>query len=122
MQKHYETIMITSPLVTESQLKESVARYKELMNQGGAEIIHEEDWGLRKFAYPIKKKSTGYYHLFEFRAEPDFIKKLETEYNRDEKVLRYLTVLLDKYAIQYNESRRKQGKKINTLPEKEVII
>jgi small subunit ribosomal protein S6 len=122
MQNHYETIMITSPLVTESQLKESVARYKELMSQGGAEIIHEEDWGLRKFAYPIKKKSTGYYHLFEFKAEPDFIKKLETEYNRDEKVLRYITVALDKYAVIYNESRRKQGKKINTLPEKEVII
>ncbi|MBT5530853.1 MAG: 30S ribosomal protein S6, partial [Cytophagia bacterium] len=65
MQNHYETIFITSPLVTDSQLKESVARFKELMTQNGAEIIYEEDWGLRKFAYPIKKKTTGYYHVFE---------------------------------------------------------
>ena len=110
MQNHYETIFITSPLVTDSQLKESVARFKELMTQNGAEIIYEEDWGIRKFAYPIKKKTTGYYHVFEYNAPTEFIQKLETEFNRDEKILRYISVALDKYGIQYNAKRRKEGK------------
>ena len=114
MQNHYETIFITSPLVTDSQLKDSVARFKDLMTQNGAEIIFEEDWGLRKFAYPIKKKTTGYYHLFEYKANTDLVHKLETEFNRDEKILRYLTVKLEKYGIEYNERRRKEGK--NTIP------
>ncbi|MBT5529988.1 MAG: 30S ribosomal protein S6 [Cytophagia bacterium] len=91
-------------------MKESVARFKELMTQNGAEIIYEEDWGLRKFAYPIKKKTTGYYHVFEYNAPTEFIQKLETEFNRDEKILRYISVALDKYGIQYNAKRRKEGK------------
>lgn len=106
----YETVFITSPLVTDNQLKETVARFKELMTQNGAEIVHEEDWGLKKFAYPIKKKTTGYYNLIEFKCEPDLIIKLETEFNRDERILRYLTVKLDKYGVEYNERRRKEGK------------
>ena len=111
MKKHYETIFIVSPLVTDSQLKDTVARFKQLVTGNGGEIVHEEDWGLRKFAYPIKKKSSGYYHLMEFKAEPDMIQRIETEYNRDELILRYLTVALDKYAIEYAERRRKDGKK-----------
>ena len=110
MKNHYETVFITSPLVTDSQLKETVARFKELMTRNGAEIVHEEDWGLKKFAYPIKKKKTGYYNLIEFVAEPEFLNRLETEYNRDEKILRYLTSRLDKYAVMYNERRRREGK------------
>jgi small subunit ribosomal protein S6 len=115
MKKHYETIFIVSPLVTESQLKDTVARFKQLVTGNGGEIVHEEDWGLRKFAYPIKKKSSGYYHLMEFKAEPTLIQKVETEYNRDELILRYLTVALDKYAIEYAERRRKDGKR--TIPQ-----
>ena len=115
MKKHYETIFIVSPLVTESQLKDTVARFKKLVTGNGGEIVHEEDWGLRKFAYPIKKKSSGYYHLVEFKAEPTLIQKVETEYNRDELILRYLTVALDKYAIEYAERRRKDGKR--TVPQ-----
>lgn len=123
MQNHYETIFITSPLVTDSQLKESVARFKELMTRNGAEIIYEEDWGLKKFAYPIKKKSTGYYHLFEYKADAEFVQKFETEFNRDEKILRYLTVKLDKYAIEYNERRKKGGKRFSVVvPEEQIEI
>ncbi|MEQ8882140.1 MAG: 30S ribosomal protein S6, partial [Cyclobacteriaceae bacterium] len=61
----------------------------------------------KKLAYPIQHKTTGFYHLFEFEAEPSLIQKLETEYRRDEKVMRFLTTVLDKHAIVYNERRRK---------------
>ena len=63
-------------------------------------------------AYAIQKKSTGFYCLMEFKAEPSVIKTLDVAYRRDEKVIRYMTVKLDKYAAQYAEKRRnKLGKK-----------
>ena len=117
MIKQYETIIINSPLVTESQLKESLTKFREFLTSNGAEMVHEEDWGLKKFAYPIKKKTTGFYHLFEYKANPELIQKFETEFNRDEKILRYLTVLLDKYGIEYNEKRRHSGKKATEFTE-----
>lgn len=110
MQKQYETIIINSSLLTESQFKESIKKYRDIIKKNG-KMIHEEDWGLKKLAYPIKKKSSGYYYLYEYFADPDFIQKLETQFNRDEKILRYLSVALDKYAIIYNEKKRKAGKK-----------
>jgi small subunit ribosomal protein S6 len=122
MIKQYETIIINSPLVTESQLKESLTKYRDFLTNNGVEIIYEEEWGLKKFAYPIKKKSTGYYQLFEYRANPDLVAKLETEFNRDEKILRYLSVSLDKYALEYNEKKRKSGKTLSQITEPKEIV
>ena len=119
MKKQYETIFIVSPLVTDTQLKETVARFKKLLSSSGGKLIHEEDWGLKKFAYPIKKKSSGYYHLFEFVASPEAVDKIETEYNRDELILRYITVTLDKYGIEYNEKRRREGKDKKNVKEEQ---
>ena len=67
---------------------------------------------MKKLAYNIEKKTSGFYNLIEFKAEPTLINKLETGYRRDEKVIRYMTVKLDKYAVAYAEKRRaKLGKK-----------
>jgi small subunit ribosomal protein S6 len=87
-------------------MKEAVNKYRELLKAKGAEIVHEEKWGLKKLAYPIQKKSTGFYHLFEYRAEGEKIKDIETQMKRDEKMLRFLTVALNKHAIAYNEKKR----------------
>ena len=88
-------------------MKDTVGKFKKVLTSGGAEIINEENWGLRKLAYPIQHKTTGFYQLFEFRAEPTLISKLETEYRRDEAVMRFLTTTLDKHAVVYNERRKK---------------
>ena len=72
----------------------------------GAEIINEENWGLKKLAYPIQKKSTGFYQLIEFKAEPQVIEKLEINFRRDERVIRFLTFKMDKYAAEYAAKRR----------------
>ena len=93
------------------QMKETVAKFKKLLTDNGAEIVNEEAWGLKKMAYAIQKKSTGFYCLLEFKAEPTIIKTLETGYRRDEKVIRYITVKLDKYAAQYAEKRVNKFKK-----------
>ena len=83
-----------------------VYKFKSLLTDNGAEILNEEAWGLKKMAYAIDKKSTGFYCLIEFKGEPTIVNTLETGYRRDERVIRYMTTRLDKYAAQYAEKRR----------------
>ena len=103
---HYETVFILTPVLSDAQMKEAVEGFKAVLTNAGSEIVNEENWGLRKLAYPIQKKTTGFYTLIEFDAAPETIKKLETAYSRDEKVLRFLTFRLDKYAAEYAAKRR----------------
>lgn len=108
MTKNYETVFILTPVLSEVQMKDAVEKFKKVLQESiGAEIIHEENWGLRKLAYPIQHKSNGFYYLIEFKADPLKVSTLEVEYRRDEKIIRFLTTVLDKYAIDYNERRRK---------------
>ena len=108
----YETVFILTPVLSDEQIKETVAKFTKLLTDNGAEILNEEAWGLKKMAYAIEKKSTGFYCLVEFKAEPSVVNTLEVGYRRDEKVIRFMTVKLDKYAAQYAEKRRnKLGKK-----------
>ncbi len=72
----------------------------------GGEIVYEEDWGLRKLAYPIQKKTTGFYYLVEFKGEGNIIAKLETEYRRDERIMRFLSLKMDKFAVEYANKKR----------------
>lgn len=102
----YETVFIMTPVLSDPQMKETAEKFKGLLIEQGAELLNEENWGLKKMAYPIQKKSTGFYQLFEFKAEPQVIEKLEVAFRRDERIIRYLTVKLDKYAAQYAEKRR----------------
>lgn len=106
MVKRYETVFILTPVLSADQVKEAVVKFKQTLKDGGAKLLHEEDWGLRKLAYPIQKKSTGFYHLFEYEAEGEFIANLEVGLKRDEKVMRFLTVSMDKHAIAFAESRQ----------------
>lgn len=107
---HYETVFIMTPVLSDDQMKEAVKKYQDLLKNHGAEIIHEENWGLKKLAYPIQKKASGFYYLMEFKAEGDVVDTLETAYRRDERMLRFLTVKLDKFAVAYSEKRRNKNK------------
>lgn len=113
MVKHYETVFIATPVLSEDQMKEAVEKFRNILRKNNAEIVHEEDWGLRKLAYPIEKKSTGFYHLIEYKAEGEAIDNLELEFKRDERILRFLTVKMDKYAVAYAEKKRRE-KSTNT--------
>ena len=106
MLNHYETVFILTPVLSEAQMKEAVTKYKDFLVNGGATIVHEENWGLRKLAYPIEKKSTGFYQLIQFDADPQLIAKMEINFRRDEKIIRFLTFRMDKYANEYAEKRR----------------
>ncbi|MBQ6194509.1 MAG: 30S ribosomal protein S6 [Prevotella sp.] len=108
----YETVFILTPVLSDEQMKETVEKFKKILTDNGAEIVNEETWGLKKMAYAIQKKSTGFYCLLEFKGEPTIVEKLETGFRRDEKVIRYITVKEDKHMVAWAEKRRaKLGKK-----------
>ncbi len=104
--KQYETVFILTPVLSDQQMKDTVDKFRKYLTDNGAELVHEDHWGLKKLAYPIQNKNTGFYHLVEFKAEPTLIKPFETEFRRDERVVRYLTVLMDKHHVAYSEKKR----------------
>ncbi len=106
MLKQYETVFIATPVLSEVQIKEAVKKFRDFITDNEGEIVYEEDWGLRKLAYPIQKKTTGFYHLIEFKADPTLIAKLEIQYRRDERIIRFLTFAMDKHSVAYAEKKR----------------
>ncbi|MBN30863.1 MAG: 30S ribosomal protein S6 [Crocinitomicaceae bacterium] len=106
----YETVFIMTPVLSVEQVAETVKKYKAFLKEHKGIIVHEESWGLRKLAYPIQKKSTGFYQLLEFEADATVVLPFETEFRRDERIIRFLTTRMDKYHIAYAESRRNKAK------------
>jgi small subunit ribosomal protein S6 len=106
MLNHYEAVFILTPVLSDVQMKEAVEKFKSVVTDNGGTIVNEENWGMKKLAYPIQKKSTGFYSLLQFDAEPSLIATLETQFRRDERILRFLTFRLDKHAYAYAEKRK----------------
>ena len=107
MEKRYETVFILTPVLSDDQAKEAAKKLKKTITDLGGKIVNEEHWGLRKLAYPIQKKTTGFYHLLEFAGEgQEIINQLEVTFKRDERILRFLTVALDKHAAAYADKRK----------------
>ena len=115
MEKRYETVFILTPVLSDDQAKEAAKKIKKSITELGGKILNDEHWGLKKLAYPIQKKTTGFYHLFEFSGTAvDLVQQLEIQYKRDERVIRFLTVALDKHASAYADKRKglaKEGSK-----------
>jgi len=110
MTKQYETVFILTPILSEAQAKDAVEKFSTIITSNGGVMVHEENWGLRKLAYPIQKKNSGFYHILEYttpEAGVNVVDVLETEFRRDERILRFMTIVLDKHSIAYNEKKRK---------------
>ncbi len=107
MEKRYETVFILTPVLSDDQAKEAAKKFKKTITDLGGKIVNEENWGLKKLAYPIQKKTTGFYHLLEFAGEgQEIVNALELTFKRDERILRFLTVALDKHAVAYADKRK----------------
>ena len=105
---NYETVFIMNPVLSEEQMRETVKMFTKTVKKHKAKIGNEEYWGLKKLKYPIQKKNTGFYYFIEFESEGTAINDLEILFKRDERVMRWLTIRLDKYSIAYAERRRKR--------------
>ena len=104
--RNYETVFIVTPVLNESQVQETVEKFTQVLKENSADIINQESWGLRKLAYSIQKKNTGYYFLVEFTGSGNIVDVLELAFRRDERIIRFLTTVLDKNAVAYAERRR----------------
>jgi small subunit ribosomal protein S6 len=116
MLNHYETVFILTPVLSEDQAKETVSRYKEYLKGNGVQLVHEENWGLRKLAYPINKMTSGFYVLFQYQAPATFVSEFELAFKRDERVLRFLSVKLDRFAQEYalrRINKKSEKKEVN---------
>ncbi len=97
-----------NPVLSDDQVRETVKKFITYLKGKKAKISHEENWGLKKLKYVIQKKKTGFYYLIEFQAEGSVINNFEVEFQRDERVIRWQTIKLDKFAMEYAERRRKK--------------
>ena len=111
---NYETVFIVTPVLSEAQVVEVADKFQGVITENGGTIVNVENWGLKKLAYPIQKKSTGFYFLVEFTGEGNIINTLETQYRRDERIIRFLTFKQDKYAKEYADRRRAKLANKNT--------
>jgi small subunit ribosomal protein S6 len=102
----YESVIIFTPVLSDEQLKDAVSKYRNMILENGGEMVHEENWGLTKLAYPINKKTTGFYIIYEYKADASFISKFELAFRRDERIMRFLSTSLDKHAVIYNQRKR----------------
>lgn len=103
---NYETVFIVTPVLSDAQVQEVADKFQGVITENGGQLVNVEKWGLKKLAYPIQNKTTGFYFLVEFTGEGSLINTLETQYRRDERVIRFLTFKQDKYAVEYSEKRR----------------
>jgi len=103
---NYETLLILTPALSNEERKDVMATFVKELKEQGAKVIHKESWEPKKLAYPIKKNDYGLYEVIEFKASGDVVARMETDYKRDERVIRFLTIKLDKHGIAYNEQKR----------------
>lgn len=113
--RSYEVTFIVDPVLSGDEIKSTAQTYVEMLRNEGCEIVHVEETGLKSLAYPINKRHSGVYFCIEFKLDTPIITKLELALRRDERIMRFLTVALDKFGVKYNEDKRngKIGKRIN---------
>jgi len=112
----YETVFIMTPVLSAEQVAETVKKYRASIASNGGKIVHEDAWGLKKLAYPIQKKTSGFYHLIEWEAEGTAVLPFETEFRRDERIMRFLTTAMDKHHVTYAQSRRDKSNRKEEAP------
>ena len=104
--QHYELMVIFTPVLSEEEYKAAQKKYTSFVTENGGEVVHDNPWGLKSLAYPIRKKTTGLYWVMEYTAPSIFNEKLKIQLLRDESVIRHMFTALDKYAVEYNTKKR----------------
>ncbi|MCW5923157.1 MAG: 30S ribosomal protein S6 [Saprospiraceae bacterium] len=105
--RHYEVTFIVDPVLSGDEVKATAEHVQKELTGFGATIVAVDEMGIRQLAYPINKRSSGVYYTIEFGCEAaDWLSKFELNLKRNERVLRFLTVKLDKYGIKYNDDKR----------------
>ena len=104
--RNYEVNFIVDPVLSGEEIKATAKVYKSLLTDGGSKIVHIDEMGLKQLRYPINKRSSGVYYCIEFSCDNgEIIPSLELAFRRDERIMRFLTVKLDRYGVKFNEDK-----------------
>ena len=104
--RHYELTFIVDPVLSHEEIQVVRQTYEDQVKKLGCKIVHVDDIGLRQLAYPINKRNSGIYYTIEFEAENgEAIAPLELSMRRDERIMRFLSIALDKFGVKYNEDK-----------------
>ena len=105
--RHYELTFIVDPVLSNEETQAISKTYQDQVKKQGCQIVHVDDMGLRQLAYPLNKRNSGIYYSIEFTSENgEAIAPVELSLRRDERIMRYLTIALDKFGAKYNEDKR----------------
>lgn len=118
----YETAIIINGSLEDAQIEKTIEKVKNILAQHNCKIIDIENWNRKRLAYMINKQKIGYYVFFRYEAPSDFIINLERLLKLDETILRFLTIKLDKNALEYIQEHKVSTpeEKLN-IPELEVL-
>ena len=105
--RHYELTFIVDPVLSNEEIQTVRQSYEDLIKKLGCKITHVDDLGLKQLAYPLNKRNSGIYYSIEFETENgEAIAPLELALRRDERIMRFLSIALDKFGVKYNEDKR----------------
>lgn len=105
--KNYEVTFIVDPVLSGDEIETTAQTYVNYLEKVGCHIVHVDKMGLRTLAYEIKRRSSGVYFCIEFQSpDGEFMDDFELALRRDERLLRFLTIALDKFGVKYNDDKR----------------
>lgn len=105
--RNYEVTFIVDPVLTGDEIKGTAQSYVDHLQNEGCKVVAVDEMGLRQLAYPINRRTTGIYYSIEFQTETgELIDPMELSLRRDERIMRFLTVKLDKFGVDYNQKKR----------------
>ncbi|MEO6131558.1 MAG: 30S ribosomal protein S6, partial [Saprospiraceae bacterium] len=105
--RHYELTFIVDPVLSNEDIQIVKQTYEDQVKKLGCNIVHIDELGLKQLAYPLNKRNSGIYYTIEFEAENgEAIAPLELALRRDERIMRFLSIALDKFGVKYNEDKR----------------
>ena len=88
----YESVIIINPSLDEQGIKDVITKFTDLINNNNGKVENVDEMGKRKLAYEIKKQSEGYYVVYTFEANPEFIKELERIYRITDSKMKFITI------------------------------
>ena len=124
--RHYELTFIVDPVLSHEEIQLVRQTYEDQVKKLGCKIVHVDDIGLKQLAYPINKRNSGIYFCIEFQAENgEAIAPLELSMRRDERIMRFLSIALDKFGVKYNEDKRngliRKTQRVRRKPKQELV-
>ena len=119
----YETVVILDSLLPPKEIDDLVEHFSKVISEHGGKVRTVDKWGKRRLAYEIQKKQYGFYFAIEFEGPAEIPQVLQSEYNFNDNVLRYLTYLYDKHKIKAMAQKPSEKKMVvEEKPAKEAKV